>query len=471
MFCPKCGKENLDTSKFCKACGKNLPDRAQIRQALSQNYAIPQTANLIGQVLDGRYRIEARLGAGGMGDVYRATRLLIGDVVAIKILHAHLASNPQAAERFRHEAVTATKLRHRNVVALYDVGISTVHNVPYILMELAEGLTLRQIINHSKILPLDFAVTVIAQICAGLDEAHHLGIVHRDIKPENIIANQTPTGWHVKVLDFGIAKLYNEANSGLTQDGSAMGTPQYMSPEQCMGEPLNASSDIYSVGIVLYEMLCGTVPFKHAAASAIAIYQVQMPPQPPRSINPAITPEVEAVILRALSKQRDARPQTVQAFSQEFIRAATLTFKAASAPTIYAAPATEKESAQLRKSAIFTKPKPIETPAELPKEKSAEENLPAAIPKPVADVLPTETKKIDSKTAEIEESGKDLKDVFEDAEFILDEILADRNTDDLPDLPLSQPINKPSEPLFSAINDNPPDENAITETDFSTKNK
>ena len=281
MFCPKCGVQNLDTSKFCKACGKPLPNRAEVRQVLSQSFQIPQQFNLIGQVLDGKYRIEAKLGSGGMGDVYRATRILIGDTVAIKILHAHLAVNPQASERFRHEAVTATKLRHRNIVAIYDVGISAAHNVPYILMEIAEGLTLRQIINHSKILPLDFAVTVIAQICAALDEAHRLGIVHRDIKPENIIANQTPTGWHVKVLDFGIAKLYNEANSNLTLDGSAMGTPQYMSPEQCMGEQLDGRSDIYSVGIVLYEMLCGTVPFKNAATSAIAVHQVQTPPPPP----------------------------------------------------------------------------------------------------------------------------------------------------------------------------------------------
>ena len=499
MFCPKCGKENLDTNKFCKACGKPLPNRADIRQAVSQSIQMPQASGLIGQTLDGKYRIESKLGSGGMGDVFRATRILIGDVVAIKLLHAHLAANPQAAERFRHEAVTATKLRHRNIVALFDVGISAAYNVPYILMEIADGLTLRQIMQNQAIMPLDLTVTVIAQICAALDEAHRLGIVHRDIKPENIIANQTPTGWHVKVLDFGIAKLYNEANAGLTQDGSAMGTPQYMSPEQCMGEPLDGRSDIYSVAIVLYEMLCGTVPFKHAATSAIAIHQVQTPPIPPCAINPNITPQVEAVILRALSKRREMRQQTAHNFSQEFIKAATAAFKAASAPTIFAPPpsAVERDSAPLRNSAIFTKPKPIEEQQNLSMENPFEKKMPinfAAIPKPDDEVLPPEAKTDDftnenpamkiaaeennsveevsltkdtkakkrkprksfKKVFESEEieitadeaRNEDLSQVFEDAEFILDELFPDKKPKDTPDFENSQPIIKPSEPLF-----------------------
>ena len=163
MFCPKCGTENIDTAKFCRKCGKNLPERSQIGQAATQHFAAPSQPGLIGQVLDGKYRIEAKLGSGGMGDVYRATRLLIGDSVAVKILHPHLAINPEAAERFRREAVTATKLRHRNVVGIYDVGISSVLNVPYILMEIAEGFTLRQMLNQYRVLPLDFAVTVTTQ--------------------------------------------------------------------------------------------------------------------------------------------------------------------------------------------------------------------------------------------------------------------------------------------------------------------
>lgn len=452
MFCPKCGVKNVDTSKFCKACGKPLPDRSQIRQAVSPQFAIPQQLNLIGQVLDGKYRIEAKLGSGGMGDVYRATRILIGDTVAIKILHAHLAVNPQAAERFRHEAVTATKLRHRNIVAIYDVGIAVAYNVPYILMEIAEGLTLRQIINHSKILPLDFAVTVIAQICAALDEAHRLGIVHRDIKPENIIANQTPTGWHVKVLDFGIAKLYNEANSGLTLDGSAMGTPQYMSPEQCMGEQLDGRSDIYSVGIVLYEMLCGTVPFKNAATSAIAVHQVQTPPPPPCEVNPNVSAQVEAVILRALSKKREFRQQNAQHFSKEFIQAATIVFKTGSLvipnniqnnskPQEYSANDTKNEPIAEKSKHLSQNPLENEKPQDF---------LSAPIPKPEDDSLAFEAKNNDSKDLKEEVSKESLKEVFEDAEMILDELFPNQTNDNSSNFDQSQPIIKPSEPLFES---------------------
>lgn len=324
MFCPKCGAENFDTNKFCRKCGRQMPLRADIRQAVHQTTG---AGTFAGQVLDGKYRIEAKLGSGGMGDVYRATRLLIGDTVAVKILHPHLAREPQAAERFRREAVMATKLRHRNVVAIYDVGISGAHNVPYILMELAEGYTLRQIINQYRVLPLDFAVTVTTQVCAALGEAHGLGIIHRDIKPENIIANETTTGWYVKVLDFGIAKLSNQADIGLTQDGTSMGTPQYMSPEQCLGEALDARSDVYSAGIMLYEMLTGTVPFKSATASAIAVHQVQTTPQAPRLVNDEIHPQVEAVVLKSIWKQREHRQQNAAELSRELIEAATVAFR------------------------------------------------------------------------------------------------------------------------------------------------
>ncbi|MCY7347486.1 MAG: protein kinase, partial [Pyrinomonadaceae bacterium] len=355
MFCPKCGKENPEANKFCKNCGKPLPDKTQILSgAATQTYQTP--TGLVGQTLDGKYRLDAKIGAGGMGDVYRAVRLLIGDTIAVKFLHAHLASDPQAAERFRREAVTATKLRHRNVVAIFDVGIAQIYNVPYILMEFAEGLTLRQIINQQKILPLEFAVTVIAQTCAALDEAHRLGIVHRDIKPENIMAQQTATGWHIKVLDFGIAKLYNQTDIGLTQDGNSMGTPQYMSPEQCLGESLDGRSDIYSVGIVLFEMLCGAVPFKSPAAAAVAVYQVQNQPPAPRSINPNIAPSIEAVILKCLDKRRENRPPTALQMTQELIQAATLAYKSgyATEPNRAAAPPDVSTAHQISEPPIIS---------------------------------------------------------------------------------------------------------------------
>lgn len=386
-----------------------------------------------------------------MGDVYRATRLLIGDSVAIKILHPHLAIDPQAAERFRREAVTATQLRHRNVVAIFDVGISAAHNVPYILMELAEGFSLRQMINQYRVLPLDFVVTVAAQVCAALDEAHRLGIVHRDIKPENIIANQTTTGWQIKILDFGIAKLYDQADIGLTQDGSAMGTPQYMSPEQCMGEQLDGRSDLYSVGIVIYEMLCGTVPFKSATASAIAVFQVQNEPPSPRSLDPNIHPDIEAVILKSLEKSPDARQRTAVQFSQELIKAATTAFKSGMAEV---------------------SPAPIAAPDVEPEFDAGESNDgPEAVHVSISDDESPDgsgddnEQELEHEFGEVVDGHKpeEIALVLDEAESRFDEILPNSSYDetqavDIPDLPASQPIAEPTEPLSHNLVDSDPDE-------------
>jgi len=478
MFCPKCGKENQDPNNFCENCGKSLPTRVNV-STLAPSFAAGNfSANLLGQVIDGKYRIEAKLGSGGMGDVYRATRLLIGDSIAVKILHSHLASDANAAERFRREAVTATRLRHRNIVAIYDVGISAAHNLSYILMEIAEGFTLRQLINQYRVLPLEFAVTVTAQVCSALSEAHNSGIIHRDIKPENIIVRQTENGWQVKVLDFGIAKLYGcVEESGLTLDGGAMGTPQYMSPEQCMGDALDARSDIYSVGIVLYEMLCGTVPFKAAAASAVAIYQVQNQPAAPRSINPNIYPQVEAVILRVLEKQREMRPQTAQTLTQELIQAATAAYRDndASAQNVIVTPS---DLTAVTADAPENKSTPSHTlSTEVLIEKNAAANSgELAVTEFIEIVAPKQTENLekDQKTEEFAQSEisseinisevsseekAELSQVFEDAESLTDELFDDEKeksiepnavTAVLPATPFfdeSQPIAKPDEPL------------------------
>jgi len=485
MFCPKCGVENLNTSKFCKKCGKPLPDPATIRAA-APTFAT-RMAGLVGQVLDGKYRIDGRLGSGGMGDVYRATRLLIGDAVAIKVLHPHLARDAQAAERFRREAVAATQLRHRNIVALYDVGVSAAHNVPYILMELADGFSLRQIINQYRVLPLDFVVTVTAQVCAALDEAHRLGIVHRDIKPENIIANQTTSGWLVKVLDFGIAKLSNRNEVGLTQDGTALGTPQYMSPEQCMGEQLDGRSDVYSLGILIYEMLVGTVPFKSPVASAIAVHQVQTPPPPLRSHNQSIAPQIEDVVMSALAKNRHERPPTAQQLSKDLIQAATAAFRADSvtvSATPVAAPDVKREfdaemistgsdrSAADEKSAdpVTTAPaepehlQPSETLEGAPvsgPQTGARSLAPEDDPVPEADAAPDKPKKRRSRnkpaSSEVSEPDEEARKeevvrVLDEVEHVPDELLAGDHTAEPPseasssaELPAVTPVPHPDE--------------------------
>lgn len=342
MFCPKCGNEIQALNRFCGKCGCPVPSGGPTAPPAPQPFVPQQPAvqNLApGAVIDSKYRIEALIGAGGMGDVYRATRLLIGDSVAVKILRPHLAVDPQSAERFRREALAASQLRHRNIVGIFDVGIVPSIRSPYILMELADGMSLRLILSRGGALSVDFAVTVIAQVCAGLSEAHSMRIVHRDIKPENIIAKQTPTGWHVKILDFGIAKVSGYENTGLTLDGTSIGTPNYMSPEQCQGEQTDGRSDIYSLAVVAYEMLTGRVPFSSGGVSAVVLHHVQTPPPPPSSLNPAISPGLESVILRALSKKREDRFSSALEFSRAFIAAATESVRGAapvSVPEIHA---------------------------------------------------------------------------------------------------------------------------------------
>jgi serine/threonine protein kinase len=278
---------------------------------------------LLGSTIAGKYQIDAKLGAGGMGAVYRATRLMIGDEVAIKILHSE-QSDLKAAERFRREAQAAARLKHPNAVSIYDFGITS-DGLQYLVMELLEGLSLRQIIKQEGSLSPFVAAEIANQVCAALDEAHQRHIVHRDIKPDNIIIKSTTAGLRVKVLDFGIAKLRDDVASHLTQTGSVMGTPHYMSPEQCLGEELDSRADIYSMGIVLYEMLCGRVPFNSPVSTAVVVQHVNQPPQSLRTINTGISPQVEAAVFHALEKRRDARPPTASALAREFTAAVHLT--------------------------------------------------------------------------------------------------------------------------------------------------
>lgn len=271
---------------------------------------------MLGRSIDRKYRIDGLIGAGGMGTVYRATRLLIGDEVAIKILHRDHA-DAHSSERFRREAQAAARLKHPNAVSIYDFGIST-DGLQYLVMEFVEGESLRERLTHG---PLDLATTaeVISQMCAALDEAHRRQIIHRDVKPDNIILHSSAAGLRVKVLDFGIAKLRDETASHLTQTGSVMGTPHYMSPEQCLGEELDPRADIYSVGIVLYEMLCGRVPFNSPVSTAVVVQHVSQAPPSLRSINPAVPEAVEEVVLHAIQKQRNDRPSNAVTLAQELV--------------------------------------------------------------------------------------------------------------------------------------------------------
>lgn len=323
MLCSDCGTANTGESRICVGCGVALSGYAEPsnKEALSPLSEIAHSTvvtvanSFIGRIIEGRYRLDALVGIGGMAAVYRAARLHIGDEVAVKILHpAQIIADPHTFERFRREAQTAARLKHPNAVTIYDFGISG-EGLQYLVMEFIEGQSLRQIIRERGLLTTPEAVEIITQVCAALDEAHRQGIVHRDIKPDNIMVQAIAGGLRVKVLDFGIAKLRDQTASSLTQTGSVMGTPYYMSPEQCLGEGLDNRSDIYSLGVVLYEMLAGVVPFNAPVSTAVVVQHVNQPPPSLREKNGRITAMEEAVVLHALEKQREARPQTAGSFA------------------------------------------------------------------------------------------------------------------------------------------------------------
>jgi serine/threonine-protein kinase len=254
---------------------------------------LPDTSTII----DGRYRVLRRVGSGGMADVVCAEDLQLGRNVAIKLLHRRFAQDEEFVERFRREASSAAGLQHPNVVAVYDRGAWD--DTYYIAMEYLEGRTLKKLVLDEAPLAPARAIDLTIQILRAARFAHRRGIIHRDLKPHNVIIDDAVPTAHAKVTDFGIAKA---GASDMTQTGSIMGTAQYLSPEQAQGHAVSAASDLYSVGIILYEMLTGRVPFEGESAVTIALKQIGEAPVPPSAYNPQIPPALEAVILRALEK-------------------------------------------------------------------------------------------------------------------------------------------------------------------------
>ena len=255
-----------------------------------------------GEVVDDRYTVVSRIGAGGMADVYCADDAQLGRRVALKVLHRRFASDTEFVERFRREATAAAGLQHPNIVQIFDRG--ELDGTYYIAMEFIEGRTLKQLVRETDPpTPLDpqRAIDITIQVLRAARFAHKRGIIHRDFKPHNVIVDGEG---RVKVTDFGIARA---GASDMTETGAIMGTAAYLSPEQAQGHAVSASSDLYSVGILLYELLTGAPPFDAESAVSIALKQVNETPAPPRSINPAVSPELEDVVLRALQKDPSQR--------------------------------------------------------------------------------------------------------------------------------------------------------------------
>ena len=257
-----------------------------------------------GEVVDGRYRILHRLGTGGMADVWLAEDEHLQREVALKVLHRRFAQDQQFVARFQREAEAAAALSHPNIVSVYDRGLFD--GVNYIAMQYVQGSTLKALIERG--LTPEQAVPLIRQVLEAARAAHRAGIVHRDLKPQNVIVDAEGKAL---VTDFGIARA---GVSEITQTGSVMGTPHYLSPEQAQGFEVTSVSDLYSIGVILYEALTGRVPFEGESAVAVAMKQVSQTPQLPSSINPRVSPALDAVVMRALAKEPGERFQNADAF-------------------------------------------------------------------------------------------------------------------------------------------------------------
>jgi len=321
MKCEACGHENIDGARFCASCGAILPTPHEGPDPM------------VGQLVGGRYRVTGVLGEGGMGKVYVGEQQMGSTVrkVAIKTLHSHLSKDPSVLARFHRECGTVAQLEHPNTIKFFDFG-STQDGTLYIAMEFVAGKPLSDVIKAQGPLKPDRVVKILRQACGALDEAHLQGIVHRDLKPDNIVlADRAGETDFVKVLDFGIAARRESADAQkeqkLTQQGMVLGTPPYMSPEQFTGKALDARSDVYSLGVMAYEMLAGKLPFEADTPWQWATQHMTAQPIPFEVSAPslAIPAPMREAILRSLAKDREQRQSSARDFFADISGGARMT--------------------------------------------------------------------------------------------------------------------------------------------------
>jgi len=305
MKCPKCQTENAETSLFCAGCGAKLDAARELSLFQTETLQTSLKELTTGSMFAGRYQVIEELGKGGMGKVYRVLDKKLNEEVALKLIRPEVASDKQTIERFNNELKLARKIAHRNVGKMYELMEDA--GTHYITMEYVPGQDLRGLIRQMGRLTTGKAVSIARQVCAGLAEAHHLGVVHRDLKPQNIMMDEDG---NARIMDFGIARSLKA--KGITGAGVIIGTPEYMSPEQVEGKEVDERTDIYSLGIILYEMLTGRVPFEGDTPFTIGVKHKSELPRDPRQINAQIPEDLGRLVLKCLEKDKTKRYQNVK---------------------------------------------------------------------------------------------------------------------------------------------------------------
>lgn len=329
------------------------------------------------RLLNNRYEIHEPLGQGGMATVFRATDIRLGRPVAVKLLHAHYANDDEFLQRFEHEAQSAAGLSaHPNIVDVYDVGQQD--GVPYIVMELIEGPDLKTIIEQRGPLQIDQTLNIAQQVAEGLEYAHNRGLVHRDVKPQNILVSSDGTA---RIADFGIAKSY--LSTAVTQAGITYGTADYISPEQAQGLPATPQSDVYSLGVVVYEMLTRHLPFSGDSPMAVAVQHIQQQAPPPSHWNPALPPSLERIIMVALAKNPKERPASARAFASALREYRTARGQETMAVPAIPRSAAAQRPAQAPRGSAGNQTAPMRTMPSAPANPPRRRPLPVAAPPPL----------------------------------------------------------------------------------------
>ena len=303
--CPKCHLSNPDTSHFCADCGTSLPTSKEIRPEVTETLQTPIRELTTGSTFAGRYQVIEELGHGGMGRVYKVNDTKIGEKIALKLIRPEAVLDKESVERFTNELKLARKIRHKNICQMFDLGED--QGTRYITMEYIHGEDLKQLVRKVGRLSPGQAVGIARQVCEGLEEAHKLGVVHRDLKPQNIMLDEDG---NARIMDFGIARSLS--GRGITGAGVMIGTPEYMSPEQVEGKDIDQRSDLYSLGVILYEMVTGRLPFTGDTPLSIAHKHKYEAPEDPKKLNTQLPDDLARVILRCLEKDKAKRYQTAE---------------------------------------------------------------------------------------------------------------------------------------------------------------